>query len=416
MDRTIIYPGELGRDVDFLQAQQSTMAALGWLAQAVLGTAPVISGLGVNPAGGLVVSVAPGLLAVQTQTEYSQYGSLPPNSALIMKMGVNAIAELLTLAAPTTAGQSVCIVIQCQFVESDTAPLVLPFFNDGNPDVQYNGPGNSGDALNTVRAQSVAFSTVVGTPAATGSQTIPSPTTTPIAVVTIPYGTTNITSGMIAPHPAAPVIRQTLPAVSPLSTRQWIGASGSFTPPVIPANVMKVRFRLIGAGASGASCDGTNPGGGGGAGAILDLTVSSSAGWAISGNLGAPGAAPSSGAHNGNDGADSTLTVNGITFTVAGGKAGVYGSTPAGGIGGAVTASPGGAAILDYLSTAGGAGEDGNVNGDSAGGAGGGAGGRGAQGGGTPANALGWGGGGGGAYATAGAGGAGFYALLSIEY
>jgi hypothetical protein len=147
------------------------------------------------------VSVAGGSLYAQNYVDLYAYGSLGTNTNALYKQAVNLTATALgPFTAPTTAGQSVNILIEAGLLESDGSPVLLPYMNAANPSVPYGGPANNGVAQPTRRTVSVPLQAKVGTPAATGSQTTPAVDTgwTPIAVVTIAHGQSSIVAGNIA--------------------------------------------------------------------------------------------------------------------------------------------------------------------------------------------------------------------------
>ena len=51
MDRNLVYPGSIPLDTDVLNLNRSTMVAIGYLAQATLGTTTVVDGLSLHPDG-----------------------------------------------------------------------------------------------------------------------------------------------------------------------------------------------------------------------------------------------------------------------------------------------------------------------------------------------------------------------------
>ncbi len=61
MDRILVYPGSIPLDTDLLNTNRNGMIALGYLAQAVLGTGTVVDGLVCSPTipASLSVTVGP---------------------------------------------------------------------------------------------------------------------------------------------------------------------------------------------------------------------------------------------------------------------------------------------------------------------------------------------------------------------
>lgn len=184
------------------------MIGLGYLAEMILGDGTVVTGLGVSQTTvpSMSVTVARGAITDLTTLEATAYGSIGPDTTdSLLKMGINWTSQNLgPFTAPVTAGQSVNILVQAAFLEADTVPVVIPYYNASNPAVPFSGPSNSGATQNTRRKQTVALSTVVGTAATTGTQVTPTATATPLAVITIANGASSIVNANIAVHPACP--------------------------------------------------------------------------------------------------------------------------------------------------------------------------------------------------------------------
>ena len=157
MDRVIVYPGSIPLDTDMLSSNQNAMIAVGYLAQAVLGTSPVVEGLECTPTSppSLTVSIGPGCVTQLSKVDTLAYGSLPSNTPDLVKMGINLASLQFKLDAPPTSGQAINYLIQATLQESDTSPVVLPFYNAANPSQPFAGPGNSGASQPTLRSQRV---------------------------------------------------------------------------------------------------------------------------------------------------------------------------------------------------------------------------------------------------------------------
>jgi hypothetical protein len=140
---------------------------------------------------------------------------------------------LLSCAAPGTAGFSVNYLIEATFAESDSAPVVLPYYNASNPATAYSGPANAGTTNNTKRQGIVTLVAKVGTAATTGTQTTPAPDAgyVGLAVVTVANGAASITNSNISAYFAAPV----LPTGGLLNSAQQIAVAAG-TADVITAN------------------------------------------------------------------------------------------------------------------------------------------------------------------------------------
>ncbi len=271
MDRNLVYPGSIPLDTDLLGTNRNTMVALGYLAQAVLGTNVVVDGLGCQPTSpaSLTVTVGPGSITQLTVVDQLAYGSLSADvTDPLVKMGINTAPISFTLTAPATSGQAINYLIQAAWQESDIDPVVLPYYNAANPAQPYSGPANSGVAQNTRRTQRVQLQLKAGAAANTGSQVTP-----PIDngwvglyVVTVSYGQTAITAGSIAQLNTAPFLSWKLPSLRPGfgSGVQTFLTSGGF---VVPQGVTQVEVEVWGGGSGTyASTAGIPSGGGSGGG------------------------------------------------------------------------------------------------------------------------------------------------------
>lgn len=294
MDRVIVYPGGIPLDTDILATNRNAMIALGYLAQMVLGTNPVVDGLACTPTApaSMSVSVGPGSIAQLSVVDTSPYGSLPADTAdSLIKMGINAAPAIFSLQAPAVPGQTIAYLIEAMLQETDTNPVVLPYYNAANPAQPYSGPTNSGQPQATRRTQQVQLQLKTGTPAATGSQVVPSADAgwVPLHIVTVTYGQTLITQTSISPAFNSPVLGWKLPMLRPGfgSGVQTYTASGIF---VVPTGVSQVEVELWGGGSgSFASTAGTSSGGGSGGGYARKRIVGLTPGQQVSVSVGAGG-------------------------------------------------------------------------------------------------------------------------------
>jgi len=252
MDRNIVYPGSIPLDTDLLSANRNAMIALGYLAQAVLGTSPAVDGLACAPTvpPSLTVTIGPGTICQLSVIDGLPYGSLPADTTdPLLKMGINIEPTSFTLTAPTASGQSANYLIEAAFQESDVNPIVLPYYNAASPSQPYSGPANSGTSQNTLRTQTVQLQMKAGTSAATGTQLTPPVDNGWIGlyVVTVTYGQTAISAANITTLPTAPFISWKLPLLRPGfgSGVQSFTQSGAFT---IPAGVNQVEVEVWGGG------------------------------------------------------------------------------------------------------------------------------------------------------------------------
>jgi len=296
MDRNLVYPGSIPLDTDLLNINRNCMIALGYLAQAVLGTGTIVDGLACAPTlpASMTVTLGPGSICLLSVVDTLAYGSLAAdNTDPLVKMGINLTQTSFTFTAPATSGQAVNYLIQAALQESDINPVVLPYYNAANPAQPYSGPDNSGAAQNTDRIQRVQLQVKSGAPAIAGSQQTPPVDNgwVGLYVVTVAYGQTTIIATNIAQFSTAPFLSWKLPALRPgfASGVQTFLASGQFT---VPAGVSQVEVEVWGGGSgSFASIAGIPSGGGSGGGYARKRLTGLVAGQAVSVTVGPGGAA-----------------------------------------------------------------------------------------------------------------------------
>ena len=296
MDRNIVYPGSIPLDTDILSVNRNTMVAIGFLAQAVLGTNVVCDGLRCSPTNpaSLSITIGPGSIIQFGPIDLLAYGSIAADSTdLVVKMGINIGQTAFELAAPASVGQSINYLVQAAFQETDINPVVLPYYNAANPAQSFSGAANSGVAQNTTRTQLVQLLIKPGPPANTGSQNTPVADSGYVGLyqITLSYGQTQITSANVEVIPTAPFIAWKLPSLRPGfgSGVQSFLANGTFT---VPAGVCQVEVELWGAGSgSFASVPGLASGGGSGGGYARKLVVGLLPGQEIAVTVGGGGTA-----------------------------------------------------------------------------------------------------------------------------
>jgi hypothetical protein len=294
MDRNIVYPGSIPLDTDLLSVNRNSMIALGFLAQAILGTRTVADGLLCQPTSpaSMNIVIGAGSITQIGPIDVLAYGSIPPDTTdQIVKMGINSSLTTFTVTAPSSAGQSVNYLVEATFQEVDGNPVVLPYYNASNPAQSFSGPGNAGTAQNTVRTQSVQLQLKPGIPGNTGSQTTPLADSGWIGLyqVTVAYGQTQVTAGNIAVIPTAPFLTWKLPSLRPGfgSGVQTFSSSGGFA---VPAGVIQVEVEVWGGGAgSYASVSGLPSGGGSGGGYARKLVTGLTPGQMIAVTVGSGG-------------------------------------------------------------------------------------------------------------------------------
>ncbi|MQA39062.1 hypothetical protein [Rugamonas aquatica] len=222
MDRATVYNGEELIETDILNGNKFAMIGLAKLAQAVLGTAPVLQGLACTPGTGLTAAIAAGQVYQMAAVDATPYSSLGVDSRQVLKQGILADPIAVPVPAPGTAGKSINYLVQVQFQEVDTGALVLPFYNASNPAIPYSGPGGLGTSSMTIRSGKCAVQVKAGAMASTGSQVTPTPDAGWIGAysVQVDYGMTTVPAPNIAPVAGAPFLTLALPQAAPLSQVQ----------------------------------------------------------------------------------------------------------------------------------------------------------------------------------------------------
>lgn len=217
MDRQLVYPAAIPQDSDLLSTNKNAMVALGRAIQDILGIGTVVAGLACTQTvvASLAVLIGPGAIYSLQNIDNSVYGSLAADTTdTIIKQGIQFGSVTIPTAAPPTAGQSINYLIEAQFQEVDTTPVVLPYYNSSNPQVPFSGPGNTGAPQNTQRKGTVVVQAKAGTAATTGTQTTPAPDSgfVGLYVVTVANGASSVTATNITTLPAAPFLQANLGA------------------------------------------------------------------------------------------------------------------------------------------------------------------------------------------------------------
>lgn len=338
MDRTIVYPASIPQDTDILSVNRNAMLAIGSLAQATFGTNVVADGLSCEPTSpaSMSVLIGPGSITYYGPVDATAYGSLPADtSQSIVKMGINLNATTLTLTAPGGSNTAINYLVEASFVESDSSPIVLPYYNAANPSQPYSGPNNAGTAQNTVRGQSVQVQLVAGTAAPNGQQVTPSPDPgwVGLYVITVYNSMTTISGGTVAVYPQAPFLPFKLPALAPgQSSMAVFSNTQEWTPPF---GVNLVKLRMIGGGGAGGAGGGGAGGGGAGAGSVEGY-YPVTPGTPVLCTVGPGGT-------GGSAGANSSF---GTAAVASGGTAGGVGGNDSGGLGGNTAGTGSGIGLL----------------------------------------------------------------------
>ena len=414
MDRQIVYPGSIPLDTDLLSIQRNIMVAIGYLAQATIGSASAVDGLACLPTSpaSLTVTVMPGSITIANVVDSAPFGSLAADSLdPLLKMGVNLSPVTFTLTAPVISGQSINYVIQANLLESDASPIVLPYYNAANPTQPFSGANNNGTGQNTQRLQRVQLQLKPGAPANAGAQVTPAVDNgwVGLYVLTVSYGQTQVGQSSIVTLPGAPFIPFKLGNLTPGFSRMITFTSSANL--VVPNFVQRMKVRLCGGGGGGGAGASNQGGGGGGGGGYSEGIFAVSPGQTIGVTVGVGGAG---GVSNGSISGSGAASAFGSFLAATGGSGGssaaLYspGGNPGSGSGG-------------LFNTGGGYGSDGNSGnivcpGNGGASAFGGGGRAAANGGNYQQNALAAGSGGGGCYSAPGNGGSGAAGIVIVEY
>ena len=199
MDRVTVFAGQLPLETDILRTGQFAMVGTAKLGEAVLGTAPTVSGFPITataPAS-LILNLGAGTVFQQEPLEATPWSSLPADTAhQIMKEGISLDPIPLTFTPPATTGYSQSFLVQVQYQESDSDLVLRPYFNAADPDVQFSGPGGSGTKDSTTRKGGVYALIKPGAAVNSAAPTAPAPDSgfVGLYVVTIAAGATQLTA------------------------------------------------------------------------------------------------------------------------------------------------------------------------------------------------------------------------------
>jgi hypothetical protein len=253
MDRLINYAGAIPLETDLLNTNRNTQNAMGRLFTDLFGTSTGVTGLACTPTTvpSMAVKFGNGAIYQQAVIDSTAFSSLAPNTTdNILKQGLLWDSDLrtLTMTAPGTVGQSVIYLIEGALSETDSVPVVLPFYNAANPVVPFSGPGNAGTPSFTMRKCTVNLVAKAG--AASASPVAPAVDAgfVPLYLITIAYGQTTITAPNIAVHGSAPFLNNITSLLSlTLPVQITTGGTGSTSAPA--------ALTALGAAASGANVD-----------------------------------------------------------------------------------------------------------------------------------------------------------------
>ena len=239
MDRVINWAGALPLVDDLLNTKQNTMFALAYLMRETFGRCLTVDGLTCSPTSppSLAVTVSDGSMISLENLEETNYSVLPQNlNNSILKMGININPTTFTITPPSTSGYQIIYLIEAQFGEQDTQPVVLPYYNASNPSIPLSGPAGSGVSQATVRQNYVQLQLKSGVAAPVNAAVAPAADAgwTGLWLITVNQGATSITSSNISQASGAPFISTKLNWNSTTGCGSPIFAGGS-TGPTGPA-------------------------------------------------------------------------------------------------------------------------------------------------------------------------------------
>ena len=202
MERSVIDPMEQMRDFDFVMGAHDVLVALAGLCADICSTLPysVVGGLSAGQTTGgptLSIVLTAGRIYQIAMSDAVAVGSIPQDTSLIVQQGY-AASQTITLVAPS-AGQSQWNLIQAQFSQVDAVRDndpnggIVPFYNAANPSQP------TSNSINTVRKGVCVLQVISGSPATTGSESPPLPTSgwVPLYLIDLAGGQTQITTNQI---------------------------------------------------------------------------------------------------------------------------------------------------------------------------------------------------------------------------
>jgi hypothetical protein len=229
MDRSFYYDQSQIRGYDHSWMARDNLLALAQLAQDLHGsTLTRVSGLAATastPTPNMMVSVAAGSIYSLADVDATAYGPLTSDTNQVLQQGILSTSTSLTFSTsgiPTT-GYSQWALVEASFLQTDVIRSddpnggLLYFYNSANPSEPFEGPGNDGDTLPTVRLGTITLTIKYGTAATTGSEVPPSADAGAVGLylVDLVYGQTQITQAEILT--AGPLAGNNVPSNYPLA-------------------------------------------------------------------------------------------------------------------------------------------------------------------------------------------------------
>lgn len=253
MDRQTVYPGQILPETALLQMTKDAMISVAKLSSAVMGTSTIANGFAVVPTGpaSLQVICGPGEIYSMASVDSLAFSSLPADTThSILKQGILLDGVTLNCPAPGTTGQSINYLIEVTYQDTDSTPVLLPYYNSANPALPFSGMGNNGLTQNTSRKGSAIVAVKPGASATTGSQVTPAPDAGYVGlyVVTVAFGQTTITSANISQYSGAPLLPAgILPSIQAgrLNSATDIGTANAYAANFTPAIPIQIEGMAV---------------------------------------------------------------------------------------------------------------------------------------------------------------------------
>src|SRR6185436_19261972 len=114
-----------------LQSQKNTYESVAAYFDTVTGSTTSLNGFNCTESTppALTVDVAAGQIYSLQETDPSDYGSIPADSADIMKQAILSAPTTLSTPAPVTVGHSVKYLIQIAYSQVDGVPVNRTFYS-----------------------------------------------------------------------------------------------------------------------------------------------------------------------------------------------------------------------------------------------------------------------------------------------
>lgn len=206
--RRIVYGGQVPRALDILENARNWLVATGRgfmdtfrsNVDPALNTYPIlVAGFTPTYPGGTQLTLAAGRIYSYQAVDATAYGEDPIDARQVYQQG-EAEIQTLTFGAAPGVGLTRIDIVQVRYLQQDTDPAVLLYYNSANPDEPLSGPGGNNVPDNQNRSELAVVQVKAGT--ASGSPVAPTPDAgfSLLFTVTIPNGLTNIASGNVAPN------------------------------------------------------------------------------------------------------------------------------------------------------------------------------------------------------------------------